>query len=177
MSHSPTPTELLALRTANAALLKSPDASYDIVATVVFALGSAQLLQPPETATEVELQSRELSAALAENERLRAELAKYVGHEPTIAEEMAYLRRCLDAVHDLCNAAEMQATRWEQPLPVPEWVALVRNAADGVTDAAPALPPAAVPRQQEDPHTSLLHHDYAEPRDLPAPTDLPESLR
>lgn len=31
------------------------------------------------------------NALRAENARLRAELAKYVGHEPTIAEEMAYL--------------------------------------------------------------------------------------
>jgi hypothetical protein len=52
MTHSPTPTELLALKTANAAVDSSPDSSYDIVATAVFALGSAQLLQSPETAAE-----------------------------------------------------------------------------------------------------------------------------
>ncbi|MFC5802742.1 hypothetical protein [Streptomyces formicae] len=66
-----------------------------------------------------------------EVERLRAELAKYVGKEPTVVEEMAYLNRCLNAVHDVCDAAEKQATRWEQPLPVPEWVATVREAATG----------------------------------------------
>ncbi|MCX5197180.1 hypothetical protein OOK31_25335 [Streptomyces sp. NBC_00249] len=53
MTHSPTPTELLALRTANAAVQSSPDSTYDIVATAVFALGSAQLLQSPETAAEL----------------------------------------------------------------------------------------------------------------------------
>lgn len=53
MTHSPTPTELLALRTANAALLNSPDSFCDMVSTVVFALGSAQLLQSPETAAEL----------------------------------------------------------------------------------------------------------------------------
>ncbi|MEU9498193.1 hypothetical protein [Streptomyces sp. NPDC048196] len=37
--------------------------------------------------------------------RLRAELEKYVGHEPTAAEEMQYLRSCLDAVYDACEAA------------------------------------------------------------------------
>lgn len=67
----------------------------------------------------------------AEIERLRIELAKYVGKEPTVAEEMAYLNRCLDAVHEVCDAAEKQATRWEHPLPVPEWVGVVREAADG----------------------------------------------
>jgi hypothetical protein len=46
-------------------------------------------------------------------EQLRAELAKYVGAEPTIAEEMAYLSRCFHAVHDVCDEAERQATRWE----------------------------------------------------------------
>ncbi|MFF9910659.1 hypothetical protein [Streptomyces sp. NPDC013457] len=53
MTHSPTPTELLALKTANAALLESNDSFCDMVATVVFALGSAQLLQSPETAAEL----------------------------------------------------------------------------------------------------------------------------
>lgn len=54
MTYSPTPTERLALKTANAALLNSLDPWCDIVSTVVFALGSAQLLQSPETATELE---------------------------------------------------------------------------------------------------------------------------
>jgi hypothetical protein len=44
---------LLALKTGNAALLASPDASCDIVATVVFALGAAGLLMDPETAEEL----------------------------------------------------------------------------------------------------------------------------
>lgn len=63
---------------------------------------------------------------------LETELAKYVGNEPTIADEMAYLHRCLNAVYDVCDQAERQAIRWEQPLPVPEWVATVREAADRV---------------------------------------------
>ena len=68
---------------------------------------------------------------LGEIDRLRAELAKYVGKEPTVAEEMAYLSRCLHAVIDLCDATEKQATRWEHPVPVPEWVEDVRKAAAG----------------------------------------------
>lgn len=44
MTGSPSPSELLAIRTANAALLNSPDASVDMVATVVFALSAAGLL-------------------------------------------------------------------------------------------------------------------------------------
>ena len=97
---------------------------------------------------------------------LEATLAKYVGVEPTVAEELAYVSRCLHAVYDVCDAAEKQAIRWEQPLPVPDWVALVRNAADGVMDAAPALPPAPR-RQQEDPHDGPLASRYAIPHDLP----------
>ncbi|MET9517489.1 hypothetical protein [Streptomyces sp. NPDC002994] len=72
-----------------------------------------------------------LQWAVAEIERLRAELKKCVGVEPTVAEESAYLSRCLDAVREVCDAAEKQATRWEHPLPVPEWVGVVREAADG----------------------------------------------
>lgn len=64
---------------------------------------------------------------------LRAELAKYVNVEPTVDEEMAYLHRCLDAVLALCDDAEQQATRWENPLAVPEWVEQVRKAAEGST--------------------------------------------
>ncbi|MFI1485675.1 hypothetical protein [Streptomyces sp. NPDC020747] len=75
---------------------------------------------------------------LAELDRTRTELAKYVGHEPTIAEEMTYLSRCLNAVCDLCDATEKQATRWENPLPVPEWVEDVRKAADGDRPDDPA---------------------------------------
>jgi hypothetical protein len=44
---------------------------------------------------------QDVPALLAEVERLKAELAKYVGQEPTVAEEMAYLRRSLDAVDAL----------------------------------------------------------------------------
>ena len=68
---------------------------------------------------------------------LETELAKYVGKEPTIADEMAYLHRCLNAVYEVCDQAEKQATRWENPLPVPEWVAVVREAADGVRADTP----------------------------------------
>ncbi|MFD7996884.1 hypothetical protein [Streptomyces mexicanus] len=84
-----------------------------------------------------------LQSAQRGRRRLRTELAKYVGKEPTIAEEMAYLSHCLDAVLDLCDDAERQATRWENPLPVPEWVAKVRAAAEGMVPRRsypPALP-------------------------------------
>lgn len=67
----------------------------------------------------------------AELNRTRTELAKYVGQEPTVVEEMAYLNRCLNAVYDVCDEAKRQARRWEDPLPVPEWVATVEQAADG----------------------------------------------
>jgi hypothetical protein len=94
-------------------------------------------------------------------------LTKYVGVEPTVAKELAYVGRCLDAVYAVCDAAEKQATRWENPLPTPEWVVLIRNAADGVTVNAPALPPVSKQRQAEDPHESELHHTYELGRDLP----------
>ncbi|WP_431999271.1 hypothetical protein [Streptomyces sioyaensis] len=60
-----------------------------------------------------------------------AELARYVGAEPTVAEEMQYLNRCLDAVHDVLDEARRGAERWENPLPVPEWVTVVAQAANG----------------------------------------------
>lgn len=73
----------------------------------------------------------ELAAVRAERDQAQVELTKYVGKEPTIAEEMDYLARCLTAVEDVCSSAEKQATRRENPLPVPEWVEHVRVAARG----------------------------------------------
>ncbi|MFF0426884.1 hypothetical protein ACFYUJ_21030 [Streptomyces sp. NPDC004520] len=96
---------------------------------------------------------------------LEAELKKYVGVEPTIAEEMAYLSRCLDAVIGVCDAAERQATRWEHPLPVPEWVATVRNAVDGVLAPATTTPTTlrwdrtVMPPDGQDPHTIVCCTD------------------
>lgn len=71
---------------------------------------------------------RDVPDLLAEIQRLKAELAKYVGVEPTIAEEMAYLSRSVEAVTKVCDKAERQARRWENPLPVPEWVGAIRQA-------------------------------------------------
>ncbi|MFE9127049.1 hypothetical protein ACFYOF_16790 [Streptomyces sp. NPDC007148] len=99
--------------------------------------------------------------------QLERELKKYVGAEPTVAEEMAYLSSCLDAVRDLCDEAEQRALRWEQPLPVPEWVSEVRKAAEGLVERRtypPALPWAAL-MDDEDLHDFLgdlinaLHSD------------------
>jgi hypothetical protein len=73
----------------------------------------------------------ELVAVRAERDQAQAELEKYVGKEPTVAEEMEYLSNCFNAVHDLCDKAEQEAKRWEHPLPVPEWVEEVRKAATG----------------------------------------------
>lgn len=86
----------------------------------------------PTTSTEIETRVDKVGAQQARITELETELAKYVGNEPTIADEMAYLHRCLNAVYDVCDQAERQAIRWEQPLPVPEWVATVREAADRV---------------------------------------------
>lgn len=92
----------------------------------------------------------DVPALLADNERLRArvaeleaERAKYVGKEPTIAEEMAYLFRCIDSVLDLCSEAESKGITSGGPFTVEA----VRRAADGLverTSYPPALPWAAL---------------------------------
>ncbi|MFI0233088.1 hypothetical protein [Streptomyces sp. NPDC017086] len=99
---------------------------------------------------EEELETARLRLALKSAQRGRRQLrdriaalekerAKYVGKEPTIAEEMAYLSRCIDSVLDLCEKAEKQAGGQ----PVPEWVEQVRAAAEGMVERRsypPALP-------------------------------------
>ncbi|MFE7117051.1 hypothetical protein ACFU99_16730 [Streptomyces sp. NPDC057654] len=70
-----------------------------------------------------------------ENARLAAELEKYVGKEPTLAEETAHLSNCLDAVH--CDKARQTSRRREQSLPEPEWGSAVEHAASGERPADP----------------------------------------
>ncbi|MFE7899236.1 hypothetical protein ACFU3E_17235 [Streptomyces sp. NPDC057424] len=90
---------------------------------------ATELVDLPNGEWELMVHAREdIPALLAEVERLKATLAKYVGAEPTIAEEMAYLSRSVEAVTKVCDEAERQARRWEDPLPVPEWVGVIRHA-------------------------------------------------
>ncbi|MFJ6363505.1 hypothetical protein ACIQIE_20275 [Streptomyces globisporus] len=84
-------------------------------------------------------QARRIAVTLEqENAELEAQLEKYVGKEPTVRDEMAYLQRCLNSVLEVCDQAATQATRWENQLPVPEWVSTVREAATGERPDNPA---------------------------------------
>ena len=88
--------------------------------------------------TKAEAERDEARARITD---LEAERKRYVGVEPTIAEEMAYLSSCLDAVHGLCEEQEKAARLFE--LPAPEWITAVRQAVDGEWTAdtpRPALP-------------------------------------
>jgi len=92
----------------------------------------AQAVYPAATVTGLLAENAELRTQLATAERQARDLEdRYVGNEPTVAEEMAYLNRCLNAVFAVCALAEKQAIRWENPLPVPEWIASIRKAAGG----------------------------------------------
>jgi hypothetical protein len=150
MTFSPTPTELLALRTANAALLESSDAHCDLVATIVFGLGSAQLLQSPETAAELgRLRDRvtELETAAAKAAGFCAQRAEYVTNLRSCApnNDRDYYRWSGHA------EARRQLSRL-LALPV-GWPA-------EDIPAEPALP-------VEDPHDSPLRHAYKTGRDFP----------
>lgn len=71
-------------------------------------------------------------AAAASEKAVNAHLVEK--HTATLAaadewlDERAQLLARLDAVRAVCDAAEHQATRWADPLPVPDWVATVRAA-------------------------------------------------
>lgn len=80
----------------------------------------------------------EAGVFLADTRWLIAQLERYVGTEPTVAEEMSYLSSCLDAVRAVCDQARQAARRGDQPMPVPEWVAAVEQAANGERSADPA---------------------------------------
>ncbi|MFF4848739.1 hypothetical protein [Streptomyces sp. NPDC001194] len=77
--------------------------------------------------------SDELIQLRAEVARLTAELDKYVGKEPTLRDEMAYLNRCLDAVYDLCREADKDGNTADGRFTP----AAVRQAASGERDDDP----------------------------------------
>lgn len=81
---------------------------------------------------------KSVEKAQARIAELEAQLERYVGKEPTVRDEMAYLQRCLNSVLELCDQAAAQASRWENPLPVPEWAIAVREAASGERPDNPA---------------------------------------
>ena len=81
---------------------------------------------------------------------LERERAKYVGAEPTIAEEMAYLSRCLFAVHDLCDQAKRDGALGITP----EAVEQAANEEWTAATPRPALPWAAL-MDDEDLHDFL----------------------
>ncbi|MFE1192863.1 hypothetical protein ACFW6E_08690 [Streptomyces olivaceoviridis] len=86
---------------------------------------------------ELQRAQRERDEARARVAELEAERAKYVGREPTIAEEMAYLSRCLDSVLALCEQAEKQGVTSGGPFTVDA----VRAAAEGLVERT-SYPPA-----------------------------------
>ncbi|AEW94651.1 MULTISPECIES: hypothetical protein [Streptomycetaceae] len=100
MTPSPTAAERAALRVAQAAAL-TPAASYDLVSSVVFALGSAQLLQCPESVAEARAQAP-LTVYRAEYDGIP--LGLYTTPEAARAHCEAYGRR-------------------EQPRAVLDWIA------------------------------------------------------
>lgn len=106
----------------------------------------------PETVKAMAAEIRRLRAELATaRERYTAGLRKADEHVNAMSEEVkryadgeetpvlwsvynamhsraATAEGCLTSIAALCDAAEKQATRWEHPLPVPEWVDAVRQA-------------------------------------------------
>ncbi|MBT2449437.1 hypothetical protein J7F03_20565 [Streptomyces sp. ISL-43] len=179
MTHSPTPTELLALRTANAALLNSPDSFCDMVATIVFALGSAQLLQSPTRAAELtarrneDMALRGELAPMGEPRKVPFELgdslvpavqwliAQVAEQEEVRVDLWAHLDFRLRDIERLrARVAELEAERTRPaPLFPPD-------------PAAPVIEPLAGTLRiralmAEDPHESPLHHEHRLSRDLP----------
>ena len=183
MTHSPTPTERLALKTANAALLESNDGFCDLVATVVFALGSAQLLQSPETAAELA--------------RLRARVAELETERHTTNEALSdaaeTLRADRDRIAELCRQVEAERPEAAQthrcgipltrrlecghcPHEVCEDCDRCPHTCRCGTPAEDVSPQVQKLRdilagQREDTYRSPLHHDYAVPRDFPTTTE------
>lgn len=165
MTHSPTPTELLALRTAHAAEA-SKDASYDLVSTIVFALGSAQLLQSPETAAEL----ARLRARVAELERER-----HATNE-VLSDAAERLRRDRDRIAEL--ETDLRTVVANRDREIVAWLGKksreygtsnreARDKAEAVWRMADKLSRGAVRQPHEDGYVSPLHQDHTISHDLP----------
>lgn len=156
MTNSPTPAERLALKTAHAAL-ESRDASYDLVSTIVFALGSAGLLMDPETAEEL----RQLRAS-----------------RPVDEDPIAFaLTAQAEALH-ASSGAVIETPARSEDVKLRALLADQREAVELTARVAAAMAPGALEAAEprivaellaEDPHDSPLHHTYAKGRDLPEP--------
>lgn len=182
MNFSPTPAESAALRVANAAVRNSSSPNSYILDTAVFALGSAGLLQSPESAAELNRwRERTEEAEIAEGQ-LRGQVR---GLKAYIAE--------LEAGREALAARLRAGQRWQQGR-TPALVAQDLVSQDelramfGIPLAAPwdedPCRPCGCPKRferhadgcptqaasAEDPHDSPLHHTYAIPRDLPEVT-------
>jgi hypothetical protein len=77
----------------------------------------------------------DLEQAQADVERIRTRENGVRAVRRQALREVAAAEDRIAAVLAVCDQAEKGATRWEQPLPVPEWVAVVRAAAQPPADA------------------------------------------
>jgi len=66
----------------------------------------------------------DLASPQAETKRLRTEWRR-------LRAERDALKARLDRILDICDREQRNAMRWENPLPVPEWVSVVQRAALG----------------------------------------------
>ncbi|MCQ6250860.1 hypothetical protein [Streptomyces malaysiensis] len=109
MTAFPTPAERAALKVAQAAAMTS-DASYELVSAVVFALGSAQLLQSPETAAEL----TQMRARVAE---LEAGQQRATAHGEKLAACLVARTQELMAAEQRTNELELRETALRSLLP------------------------------------------------------------
>jgi hypothetical protein len=118
-----------------------PEQRLDLDAIVARALRIArQYAMPDETDQDDldQLTDFDVPQLVAEVRRLRIEAekarAQIANYQPVLAEVDAHkgqLTNRLNAVLDICDREQRNAMRWENPIPVPDWVAPVQRAALG----------------------------------------------
>lgn len=163
--------------------------AFDIGLGAVLGLWESMREERPQS-TGAELQSRELSAALAELETLRAqpsrdavleEVAVWLGKKAREYRGSSTRESAAEALERMADKIRRGAVRPPLPVrhrPTAGELAEQRHLVDPLDHAFEALALRTVhTRPIEDPHESPLHRPYAEPHDLPPRADLPESLR
>lgn len=164
------------VKAAEGVILAAQKQGRSLAASLAYALESACLLQSPESAMELELLQRELAAARAELEELRALKPAPIQTCRTCGAGYTYGQPCSQCTYTAL-LAEVAADEGDED----DGPTDVIDVPDGWRDTPVARRAVEQLRADhsrwEDPHTSELHRDHTEPRDLPARADTPESLR
>ncbi|TMU98055.1 hypothetical protein [Streptomyces sp. DASNCL29] len=159
MTASPTPAEQAALKVAHAVPLESKNPGYSLIDQIVFALGSAQLLQSPETGVELDHLRKDRdafrnqrNAVFKTNERLLAEVQQEQEARLLTENDVRTLTRERDGLRT--RVAELEAA--VQAPGSAQWLAGYGFAREQMAEAESGAPSQVIPVVDDVPIPAVL---------------------